>query len=74
MKTVNDYNNFCEHPITISVELEMRKETLCLAELANIVFVGKEFSKNYNWDGMKTTLIEMRKHVKPRYRYWMFFS
>ncbi|CAH1396674.1 unnamed protein product [Nezara viridula] len=66
MLSVNDYKNVSELPITVSVELEKRKESLCLAALADIVFVGKEFSKNYNWDGMKTTLIEMRKHVKPR--------
>lgn len=65
MKCVNDYNNFSENSITISVELEMRKEALCLATLANIIFVGKEFSKNHNWDGMEKTLTEMRKHVKP---------
>nr|XP_014293916.2 ketohexokinase isoform X1 [Halyomorpha halys] len=66
MKSVNDYNNACGHPITISVELEKRKEALSLAELADIVFVGKEFSNTYNWDGMETTLREMRKHVKSR--------
>ena len=56
-----------EHQIRISVELEKpKKELLELAWEADVVFIGKDFAINNNWEDMDKAVISMKEFVNPR--------
>lgn len=50
----------------ISIELEKPcRELLKLVPMADLVFVGKDFSIPNGWNDMENTLEQMKSHIKP---------